>query len=89
MPNPFFDGRAGTYSKPNTGSSSNNLKDIYKILSKSNNPMQVFQNIAQNNPRMAPIMDLLNKGYSPEQVFNAMCQQRGLNPQEFIKSITG
>ena len=77
MPNPFFT------SKPTTS-----LNDIYKMLSTSNNPQELFAKLAKNNPQMAPILNLLNNGYSPEQVFNMLCKQRGVNPQEFLNSIT-
>lgn len=82
MPNPFYTGAA----KP--ASPQYNLNDIYKMLSTSKNPTQLFQNIAKNNPNMAPIMNLLNNGITPEQVFNYMCKQRGVDPQQFINNIT-
>lgn len=83
MANPFY-----TQQGNNQNGSSNNLSEIYKLLTNSNNPMQIFNNIAKNNPRMAPVLNLLNKGYTPEQVFTSMCQMRGINPQDFIKNIT-
>lgn len=86
MVNPFY--TASNRPMPNqNGNSVPNLKDIYKMLSTSNNPLQLFQNIAQNNPNMKPIIDLLNNGYSPKQVFDSLCKQRGINPQEFINSL--
>ena len=83
MANPFFN--------PNSNANRNSsmsINDIYNLLSKSKNPYEVFSNLAKNNPNMAPIMNLLQNGYSPEQVFNMLCQQRGVNPQEFINNIT-
>ena len=89
MANPFFEACARGASKPKQNNNpAPNLNQIYKMLSNSNNPMQVFENIAKSNPNMTPIMNLLKNGYSPEQVFNAMCQQRGVDPQKFINSIT-
>lgn len=64
------------------------LKNVYKMLTQSKNPMQVFQQMAMNNPQMQPIMDML-RNKSPEEVFNYMCRQRGIDPQQFLKSITG
>ena len=63
------------------------LKNIYKMLTQSNNPMQMFEQISMNNPQMKPVVNMLRSGSSPQQVFNSLCQQRGINPQEFIKSI--
>lgn len=78
MPNPFNVQVA----------SSNYIKDIYKAVMQSNNPMQTFINIAGNNPQMRPIISALQNGSNPEQLFKNICQQRGINPQEFLNSIT-
>lgn len=68
--------------------SMNQMKELYNAM-KSGNPMQMFQRIAQNNPNMRPILNMINSGQNPQQVFYKMCQQRGINPEEFIKNITG
>lgn len=65
------------------------LQNIYKMLTQSNNPMQMFQQMAYKNPQLRPILDMLRSGNTPEQVFNSLCRQRGINPQQFIKNITG
>ena len=85
MANPFY---TGGYSAPQYNSQPNNINDIYRLLSNSKNPMQVFENIAKNNPNMAPILNLLHNGYSPEQIFVTMCQQRGIDPKQFMQNIT-
>lgn len=64
------------------------LKNIYKMMTQSSNPLQMFEQMAIGNPQMQPIVNMLRSGNSPEQVFNSLCQQRGINPQEFIKNIT-
>lgn len=64
------------------------LQNMYKMLTQSKNPMQLFQQMAMNNPQMQPIADML-RNRSPQDVFNYMCRQRGIDPQQFLKSITG
>lgn len=76
MPNPLL--------QPNYGQ----IKEIYNAM-KSGNPMQMFQQMASRNPNMKPILNMLNNGANPQQVFYQICQQRGINPDEFIKNITG
>lgn len=83
MANPFYDGPKTHNPTPN------NLNDIYKILTSSKDPVQAFTNMAKNNPNMAPILDLMKSGYSPEQIFHVMCQKRGIDPNKFISQITG
>lgn len=80
MPNPF---------NVQNNNQTMQLQNMYKMLMESKNPMQMFEKIAMNNPKMRPILQALRSGNSPEQIFNSMCQQRGINPQEFIKKITG
>ena len=81
MPNPF--------NQQNTYNNMANLRSIYQALSSSNNPMQLFQKLAQNNPNLQPIMSMLQNGNSPQQIFYGLCKQRGINPEEFLKNITG
>lgn len=78
MPNPF------NMTNTNPGIQ---LKNIYKMLTQSNNPMLLFHQMAMQNPQLQPVLNML-KSKSPEEVFNYMCRQRGLDPQQFLKSIT-
>ena len=83
MANPFNFGSSAVL--PNL----NNIKGIYQAMSQSNTPYQMFMNLASNNPQMQPIIQAMQQGGNPQQIFNSMCQQRGINPNDFIKSITG
>ena len=65
------------------------MANIYKMLSSSNNPTQLFRQMAEHNPNMQPIVNLLNQGHNPEQIFKSMCEQRGIDPKVFISQITG
>lgn len=77
MPNPFYQTQQLS-----------NYKSIYQALMTSKNPMQLFTNLAAQNPNLKPVIEMLNKGADPQQIFTSMCQQRGINPQEFLKQIT-
>lgn len=66
-----------------------NIRNAYQMLTQSRNPMQVLQQLARQNPGLQPAINMLQQGMSPEQVFNTMCQQKGINPQEFLRNITG
>lgn len=85
MPNPF---------NVNTQKLQNNnfygmYRDTYKMFSESKNPMQLFMNMASKNPNMKQVMNMIQSGGNPQTVFNQLCQQRGINPQEFLRNITG
>lgn len=66
----------------------NRLKEIYNAMPKGN-PMQILNNIASQNPNMKPIIQMINNGTDPKVLFYQMCKQRGINPDDFIKNITG
>jgi hypothetical protein len=83
MPNPF------NALNPMNADSMAGIRNAYQMLTQSRNPMQVFQQLAQQNPRLQPAMQMLRQGINPQQIFNTMCQQRGINPQEFLRNITG
>ena len=79
MPNPFLQ----------QNNNMNNLKQIYNTFINAKNPQEVFMNIAKNNPRLQPFANMIRNGSNPEQVFYELCKQRGIDPQTFIKQITG
>lgn len=83
MGNPF---NALNPNNPLRGYDFNQLRNMYKNMG---NPMQALSQMAMQNPRMQPIMQALQSGANPQQLFNSLCQQRGINPTEFIKNITG
>ena len=67
---------------------SNYIKDLYKAVAQSNNPYETFIKLAGNNPQMQPIINAIRQGSNPKQIFDEICQKRGVNPQEFINNIT-
>lgn len=66
-----------------------NLISIYKMLTSSSNPMQMFVQLAQQNPNLQPVIQMLQQGNDPQKIFTLMCEQRGIDPKEFLKNITG
>ena len=87
MPNPFFDGNK--FSNYPSNNKINDIRQAYKIFANSKNPIEVFNNMAQKNPQLQPIVSMLKNGNNPQQVFVDLCQQRGIDPNEFIKQFTG
>ena len=82
MGNPFLQGSSQpTYN--------NDIRNAYDIFSHSKNPQEVFMKMAQKNPQLQPIVQMLNSGGNPQQIFMALCQQKGVNPQQFLNSIMG
>ena len=67
----------------------NNIKSMYQTIMNSRNPQQMFMQLAQGNPQLQPIVNALRNGGNPQQIFYNLCNQRGINPQEFIRTMTG
>lgn len=67
----------------------NQLYSLYNMMKNSGNPMAILQNMAMSNPQLQPVINSLQQGNSPEQVFRQLAGQRGINPDEFIRNIQG
>lgn len=85
MPNPF---NALNPSNPMRGYDFGYLRNLYQTLN-GRNPMQALGQMALRNPRMQPVFQALQGGANPQQLFKSLCQQRGINPDEFINNIIG
>ena len=85
MPNPF--NTRGVNQAPQMNM--NNIKQIYNMLRYSNNPNQLINQMMAQNPQMSQMLNLIKaNGNNYEQVFRNMCNQRGINADEFIKNLT-
>lgn len=84
MSNPFNQLNPGN---PMNSNSLGYIKNLYQAARNSSNPMQYFQMMAQNNPQLQPILNMVKSGGNPQQIFYNMCQQRGINPEEFLRAL--
>lgn len=50
--------------------------------------MQMASGNPMANPQLAQVMQMC-QGQNPEQVFYAMCKQRGIDPQAFLRELRG
>lgn len=82
MENPF-----NTLNPSTNNPSMNSIQNAYRMLMSSPNPMALLQNMAQQNPSLQPVVQILKQGGNPQQVFINLCQQRGIDPNQFIKQI--
>lgn len=73
MPNPLFGGTSP-------------LKNAMDMMRNAANPQAVLQQVAQKDPQIAQIMQLV-QGRNPQEVFYAMCQQRGIDPESVLNQL--
>ena len=85
MPNPFNTRSFNSTPQMNM----NSIKQVYNLLRNSNNPNQLINQMMAQNPQMSQMLNLIKaNGNNYEQVFRNMCNQRGINADEFIKNLT-
>lgn len=63
------------------------IQNAYRMLMSSPNPMALLQNMAQQNPSLQPVVQILKQGGNPQQLFINLCQQRGIDPNQFMKQL--
>lgn len=56
--------------------------NVVNQIRQTGNPQAAINAMAQQNPNIKKAMDMC-KGKNPEQVFNQMCQQNGMDPGQF------
>lgn len=83
MANPFFNKPIPNVNGINMGQ----VKQIYNMLRCSNNPNQLLDQLISRNPQMAQAVNLIKNNGNYEQIFRSMCQEKGINADEFIKQM--
>ena len=68
--------------------SNGGLQQMINMVSHSNNPMQLMQTMAQSNPQLQSILNLIQTSQkSPKDLFFEMAQQRGVVPQQILQML--
>ena len=68
--------------------SNGGLQQMINMVSRSNNPMQLMQTMAQSNPQLKSILNLIQTSQkSPKDLFFEMAQQRGVDPQQILQML--
>lgn len=82
MSNPFYN-QPVNFNGINMGQ----VKQIYNMLRYSNNPNQLLNQMLANNPQMANAINLIRNNGNYEQIFRNLCNERGINADEFIRQV--
>ena len=62
------------------------LKNMLTLVNAQQNPQAILQQVAQKNPQMAQVMQLV-QGKNPQQVFYDMCKQKGVDPESILSQL--
>ena len=62
----------------------NNVRQMANMMKTMRNPQAMLNQMAQNNPQAKQMMDLLQSGTSPKDLFYQMAQEKGVDPEEIL-----
>ena len=61
---------------------------MINALRNSTNPQQLFMSMAQQNPQLKQILDMVqNSGKSPKDLFYQLAQQKGIDPNQILNRL--
>ena len=61
------------------------IKNMMNMVRSAGNPQLMLQQMAQNNPQMRQVMDLINQsGGDPKAAFYKLAQEKGIDPQQIL-----
>ena len=83
MGNPFYTGGSSTMN----GINMQQVKHIYTMLKNSNNPNFLLNQMANQNPQLRQAINLIKQNGNYEQIFRNMCNERGINADDFVKQM--
>lgn len=68
----------------------NNLAQLMSVMKAANNPMEAVNTMAQNDPRMKQVQDVIaQNGGSVQQAVRAIAQQRGIDINALLQQAQG
>ena len=66
----------------------NQIKQMMNMVQSSRNPQMMLQSIAQSNPQMKQVMDIVNKsGGNPKAAFYKMAEEKGVDPEQVLSML--
>ena len=66
------------------------IKQMMQMVRSAGNPQAMVQNMAQNNTQMKQTIDFIKQnGNDPKKAFYALAQQKGVDPDEILRTLQG
>ena len=64
------------------------IKNMIKTVKSAGNPQMLLNQMMGQNPQLKQAMDFVNaNGGDPQTVFYKLAEEKGVNPDEFIKQL--
>lgn len=71
---------AGAATTPNL----KRIKDMVGMIKGARNPQAMLSQMASNNPQMKSVLDMVQTGGDPRQMFFNACKQKGIDPEQIL-----
>ena len=72
----------------NQPAQNNVIQKIIQMAKSGDNPQQLLNSLAGQNPQLNQVMQLVNSGkMTPKQIFMNMANQQGVNPNDIISML--
>lgn len=66
----------------------NQIKQMMNMVRSAGNPMAMLQNMAQTNPQLKQVMDVVNtSGGDPKAAFYKIAKEKGVNPEQVLSML--
>lgn len=67
----------------------NPMFSMISALKNSTNPYSLLEKMSNQNPQLAPFMNIIKGKNSSElkDTFYSLCKEKGINPEEFAKQL--
>lgn len=63
---------------------------MISMIQNSRNPQAMLQSLIQSNPKLQQMINYINKnGGNPKDAFYNMAKEKGIDPEEFLRTLGG
>lgn len=64
------------------------IKQMMNMVRSAGNPQAMLQSMAQNNPQMKQVMDIIGQsGGDPRAAFYRMAEEKGVDPEQILSML--
>lgn len=64
------------------------IKQMMNMVRSAGNPQAMIQSMAQSNPQLRQVMDIVNQsGGDPKAAFYKMAQEKGVDPEQILSML--
>lgn len=63
------------------------MRVVYNMCVNSADSKSLLNSIVNISPRMKPIVEMMNSGMTSRKIFETLCKERDIDPNEYLSNI--